>query len=87
MRRHGLPAALGEPDEVAAYTIEAIRTDSFWAHPDVADDERLTGGRHHETVEWENEIYRTRADALITRSAPDAYLWGPPSDLLGTRMG
>jgi hypothetical protein len=39
-------------------------------------------GRHEQT-DWESTIYRTRAETLIARSAPDPYLWGPPSNLLG----
>jgi NAD(P)-dependent dehydrogenase (short-subunit alcohol dehydrogenase family) len=83
LRAVGLPAVLAQPDEVAAFTIDAIRRDAFWAHPDAAEDERHTGGRHRETIEWENDVYRTRAQVLIDRAAPDAYLWGPPSNVLG----
>jgi NAD(P)-dependent dehydrogenase (short-subunit alcohol dehydrogenase family) len=82
MRTSGCPVAMAQPDEVAAFTIEAIRRDSFWAHPDVADDERQTGGRHRESIEWENSLYRTRAETLISRSAPDGYLWGPSNDVM-----
>ena len=42
----------------------------------------MTGSRHRETIEWENGIYRTLADTLISRGAPDAYLWGPSSDVM-----
>ena len=63
---------------VAQTAIDAIRADSFWARPAVDDE------RHRETVEWEASIYRARAEALIAREPPDAYLWGPRSDLLGT---
>ena len=76
MRANGLPATFTEPDEVAQNAIEAIRNDSFWARPSVEDD------RHRETVEWEAQIYRTRAETLIARAQPDPYLWGPKSDLL-----
>ena len=72
-----MPATITEPDEVADNAIEAIRTRSFWARPNVGDE------RHRETVEWEQRIYRARADALIARQAPDPYLWGPPSGVLG----
>ena len=37
----------------------------------------------HEQTDWEAEIYRTRAETIIARAAPDPYLWGPPSNLLG----
>lgn len=77
MRSTGLPATLTQPEEVAANAIEAIRTDSFWARPNVDDE------AHRETVEWEHQIYRTRAETLIARAKPDPYLWGPASHLLG----
>jgi NAD(P)-dependent dehydrogenase (short-subunit alcohol dehydrogenase family) len=77
LRSTGMPAVPSEPDDVAAFTVEAIRRDTFWARPDLIDDDR------HEQTDWESEIYRTRAETLIARAAPDAYLWGPPSNLLG----
>jgi NAD(P)-dependent dehydrogenase (short-subunit alcohol dehydrogenase family) len=86
IRSHGNPAVLAQPDDTATFIIESIRRDSFWAHPDIADDERLTGGRNRETLEWENGLYRSRAEALIQRSAPDPYLWGPPSDIQGDHL-
>jgi NAD(P)-dependent dehydrogenase (short-subunit alcohol dehydrogenase family) len=83
LRGYGLPAVLMQPDDVAVYTLEAIRRDTFWAHPDIADDKRLTGGEQAEIIAWEHAMYQTRASAMIERAAPDAYLWGPPSSLLG----
>ena len=77
MRSTGLPATFTQPQEVAQNAIDAIRTDSFWARPSVED------AAHRETVEWEAGIYRTRAETLIARAQPDAYLWGPASHLLG----
>jgi NAD(P)-dependent dehydrogenase (short-subunit alcohol dehydrogenase family) len=77
MRATGLPATFTEPEEVAENTLDAIRNDSFWARPSPED------ARHRETVEWEAQIYRTRAETLIARAQPDPYLWGPRSDLLG----
>jgi NAD(P)-dependent dehydrogenase (short-subunit alcohol dehydrogenase family) len=82
MRTSGVPVAMAQPDEVAAFTVEAMRRDSFWAHPDLADDQRQTGGRHRESIEWESALYRTRAETLIKRSAPDPYLWGPSNDVM-----
>jgi NAD(P)-dependent dehydrogenase (short-subunit alcohol dehydrogenase family) len=78
MRSTGLPATFTEPEEVADTAMAAIRADSFWARPTATDD------KHRETVEWEAGIYRTRAETLIRRDPPDAYLWGPASNLLGT---
>jgi NAD(P)-dependent dehydrogenase (short-subunit alcohol dehydrogenase family) len=83
LRSYGLPAVLMRPEEVAVYTLEAMRRDSFWAHPDIADDKRLTGGDQAEIIEWEHQMYQKRSRAMIDRSAPDSYLWGPPSSLLG----
>lgn len=77
MRANGLPATFTEPEEVAANAITAIREESFWARPTVADE------HHRETVEWEAGIYRTRAETIIARAQPDPYLWGPASHLLG----
>jgi NAD(P)-dependent dehydrogenase (short-subunit alcohol dehydrogenase family) len=77
MRATGLPATFTEPEEVAQTAVDAIRAGSFWARPSLDDD------RHRETVEWEAQIYRSRAEALIARAQPDPYLWGPASDLLG----
>ena len=77
MRANGLPATFTEPDEVAETAMDAIRRESFWARPTVADE------AHRETVEWEARIYRAQAEANITRTQPDSYLWGPASNLLG----
>jgi NAD(P)-dependent dehydrogenase (short-subunit alcohol dehydrogenase family) len=77
MRSTGLPATFTEPAEVADTAMDAIRRESFWARPTLAD------AAHRETVEWEAQIYRTQAEAAIARAQPDAYLWGPASNLLG----
>jgi NAD(P)-dependent dehydrogenase (short-subunit alcohol dehydrogenase family) len=77
MRANGLPATFTEPDEVAETAMEAIRRESFWARQSAEDP------AHRETVEWEANIYRTKAEANIARVQPDAYLWGPASNLLG----
>ncbi len=76
MRSTGVPAVFMEPEEVARYTIDAIRNDSFWARPAPDDPE------HGVTADWETQIYRTRAETLIARTPPDPYLWGPRSDQL-----
>jgi NAD(P)-dependent dehydrogenase (short-subunit alcohol dehydrogenase family) len=82
LRQNGALVVLSPPSEVAAFTIDAIRRDMFWANPDVETDRRLTGGRHAETISWTKEIYQRRAHALIERTPPDPYLWGPPSSYL-----
>jgi NAD(P)-dependent dehydrogenase (short-subunit alcohol dehydrogenase family) len=76
LRSTGMPAVASQPDNVAAFTVDAIRRDTFWARPDSSDPGR------HEQADWESQIYRTRAETLIARTAPDPYLWGPPSNLL-----
>ncbi len=77
LRGTGVPVRLMQPDEVATFTVDAIRRDTFWAQPDDADP------RNHEIVEWQRKIYQLRAEAITQRTPPDTYLWGPPSNLLG----
>ena len=84
LRHNGAMAVLSPPSEVAECTVDAIRRDIFWANPDLETDQRLTGGRHAETIAWANEIHQRRATALIERTPPDSYLWGPPSSYLET---
>ncbi len=84
LRQFGIPSAtLMTAQNVAQYTYEAIRDDSFWAHPTLDDDQRLTGGTQAGTIEWEHDVWRARLEAMTARAAPDSYLWGPPSSLLG----
>lgn len=73
---NGVPAGLAEPEEVAQFVVEAIEADSFWAHGTVEQDARISEGRLKANIEWEHEILRARAEALIARSAPDTYIWG-----------
>ncbi len=82
LRASGIPVVVATPDEVADTIVDAIERDTFWAHPTVEDDERLAGGRQRLVIEWENALYRRRCAALVERSAPDPYLWGP-SNLMG----
>ena len=77
MGASGLPATLTQPDEVAQTAIDAICEEAFWARP------RVDDAAHGETVAREAGIYRARAGTLIARAAPDPYLWGPASALLG----
>jgi NAD(P)-dependent dehydrogenase (short-subunit alcohol dehydrogenase family) len=76
LRGTGMPARLMLAEEVADFTIDAIRRDTFWAVPDSSDE------RNRETFEWQKHIYQARADAIVNRTPPDPYLWGPPSNLL-----
>jgi NAD(P)-dependent dehydrogenase (short-subunit alcohol dehydrogenase family) len=73
----GVPVVLSTPEEVAEFTVDAIGRDSFWAHPSLEDDRRLTGGKHRATIGWECEVMQARADAFNQRRPPDPYLWGP----------
>jgi NAD(P)-dependent dehydrogenase (short-subunit alcohol dehydrogenase family) len=77
LRAGGVPVRLMRPEEVAEFTLDAIRRDTFWAQPD-PDDER-----NREIAGWQAGIYRLRSEAIVNRTPPDTYLWGPPSDLLG----
>jgi NAD(P)-dependent dehydrogenase (short-subunit alcohol dehydrogenase family) len=77
LRASGVPMVLVEPEDVARVVLEAIRDDCFWAHPTHDQDARLFDGRLKEATDWQDEINRAEAAALIDRSPPDAYLWGP----------
>jgi len=76
LRSGGVPVHLMQPDDVAEFTLDAIRNDSFWAQPDSTDES------NREISEWQEEIYRLRAEAIVRRTPPDTYLWGPRSDML-----
>jgi len=72
----GHPIALVEPEDVAAFTLDAIRDGSFWVHPTHEQDARITKGALDAQIDWHDEMVRARADAMIRRNAPDCYLWG-----------
>jgi NAD(P)-dependent dehydrogenase (short-subunit alcohol dehydrogenase family) len=72
----GVTAVMAEPEEVAVTVLEAVETGSFWAHHDHEADERLAGGRFAADIDWQDQVIRDRADAIINRTAPDPYLWG-----------
>jgi hypothetical protein len=72
----GVTAVLAEPHEVAVTVLEAILSGNFWAHHDHKADQRLTGGRFAADIDWQDQIIRKRADAIVNRTAPDVYLWG-----------
>ncbi|ADP82185.1 SDR family NAD(P)-dependent oxidoreductase [Pseudofrankia inefficax] len=75
----GATAVLAEPQDVAVTVLEAIRSGNFWAHHDHEADKRLSEGRFAADIDWQDEIIRARATAIIDRSAPDPYLWGMKS--------
>lgn len=76
LEKGGVPAVLAEPEEVAVTVLEAIESGSFWAHHDHEADQRLSGGRYAPVIDWEDQVLRERAAAMINRTAPDSYLWG-----------
>jgi NAD(P)-dependent dehydrogenase (short-subunit alcohol dehydrogenase family) len=76
LERAGVVSVLAQPEEVADTVLEAIRADRFFATLDHEADERRLGGRFAKDLDWQNDIIRKRADALIGRTAPDPYLWG-----------
>jgi NADP-dependent 3-hydroxy acid dehydrogenase YdfG len=75
LAEHGLPAAVIEPEAVAALVVEGLERGSFWIEADAEQDERLYGGRNHANIERVHEIIRAKADAMIDHQSPDAYLW------------
>ena len=72
----GVTAVLAEPEEVAVTVLEAVQSGSFWAHHGHEADERLSGGRFAGDIDWQDQVIRDRAEAIIGRTAPDPYLWG-----------
>ncbi len=72
---HGVPAALIEPDAVAALIVEGLERETFWIEADREQDARLFDGRNRENIERVHEIIRAKADAMIEHQPPDRYLW------------
>jgi NAD(P)-dependent dehydrogenase (short-subunit alcohol dehydrogenase family) len=72
----GVITVLAEPEEVAVTVLETIQSGSFWAHHDHHADQRLSGGRFAADIDWQDQMIRSRADAIVNRTEPDGYLWG-----------
>jgi NAD(P)-dependent dehydrogenase (short-subunit alcohol dehydrogenase family) len=72
----GVPGVLAEPEEVAQVVFEAIKNDSFWAHPTHPQDQRLFDGKFSRLIDWEAGIIDARAAAMNQGTDPDPYLWG-----------
>ncbi len=72
---HGLPAAVIEPEAVAALVLEGIERRSFWIEADTEQDARLYDGRNRANIARVHEIIRAKADAMIDHTPPDPYLW------------
>ncbi|MGN6474374.1 MAG: SDR family NAD(P)-dependent oxidoreductase [Mycobacteriales bacterium] len=63
MKAAGVPIAYTEPTEVAEATLDAIRNDRFWIHPD-----------NPRT----DDALRQRTQSILDRSQPDSYLRAVP---------
>jgi NAD(P)-dependent dehydrogenase (short-subunit alcohol dehydrogenase family) len=76
LERGGVSTVLAEPREVAVTVLDAILSDNFWGSRDHESDGRLGAGRWSESIDWEAGIIRAKAEAMVNRTAPDAYIWG-----------
>jgi NAD(P)-dependent dehydrogenase (short-subunit alcohol dehydrogenase family) len=63
MKAAGVPVAYTEPVDVAKATLDGIRSDRFWIHPD-----------NPRT----DEVLRQRTQSILDRSQPDNYLRAVP---------
>ena len=72
---HGVPAAVIEPEAVAALVVEGLEAESFWIEADLDQDARLYDGRNRANIERVHEIIQAKADAMIGHGPPDPYLW------------
>ena len=71
----GIPAALIEPEELAAVIVEGLEQRSFWIEAGFDQDTRYFGGRNRDTIARNHEIIRAKAAAMIDHTPPDGYLW------------
>ncbi|HEY3736733.1 MAG TPA: SDR family NAD(P)-dependent oxidoreductase [Jatrophihabitans sp.] len=76
LEKGGVTTVLAEPEEVAQTVLDAIVTDNFWGSRDHDSDQRLSGGRFIPSLDWEAQVVRAKAEAMINRTSPDAYVWG-----------
>ena len=76
LQKMGVPAVLGEPEELAQVILEGIQNDEFWINPTREQDERIFGGRLKPNIDWQDEMVQAKASAMINRTPPDPYLWG-----------
>jgi NAD(P)-dependent dehydrogenase (short-subunit alcohol dehydrogenase family) len=76
LQKMGVPAVLGEPEELAQVILEGIKNDTFWINPTRDQDERFFGGRLKPNIDWQDEMVMAKANAMIERTPPDVYLWG-----------
>ena len=76
LQKMGVPAVLGEPEELAQVILEGIQNDEFWINPTRDQDQRIFGGRLKPNIDWQDEMVMAKAKAMIERTPPDPYLWG-----------
>lgn len=77
LQSSGIPAALAEPEELAQVILEGIKNDTFFINPTDDQDERFFGGKLKKNADWGAEMVMRKAKAMIERTTPDGYLWGP----------
>jgi NAD(P)-dependent dehydrogenase (short-subunit alcohol dehydrogenase family) len=69
LRGGGVPVRLMQPEDVAEFTLDAIRRDTFWpSRPRRRGEprDRRVAGRHLPPA----------GEAIVDRTPPDTYLWG-----------
>ena len=65
MNKSGNPRRPVQPEEVAEYVLEGIQNENFWILP---------GPRHADIQENFDAIIRSRADSMLSRGDPMAYM-------------
>ena len=77
LQSSGVPAVLAEPEELAQVVLEGIKNDKFFINPDHDQDKRFFGGKLKPNTDWQVEMIMAKANAMVNRTTPDGYLWGP----------
>ena len=77
LQSSGVPAVLAEPEELAQVVLESIKNDKFFFNPSHDQDQRFFGGKLKPNLDWSDEMVMNKAKAMIDRTTPDSYLWGP----------
>jgi len=77
LQKSGVPAVLAEPEELAQVVLEGIKNNVFFINPTSDQDERIFGGKLKPNADWQEEMVMNKAKAMLSRSSPDSYLWGP----------
>ena len=76
LRQSGVPAVLAEPEELANVIVEGIKEGRFYLRPDRDDDKKYFGGKLAPSLDWQDQMIRNKADAIIKGTNPDSYIWG-----------